>query len=52
MPFRRSCRITAKNEGPRPVDAFYYYVDYRELPGLPADTPYFHAITLPARARS
>jgi hypothetical protein len=43
MPFRRSCRITAANEGTRPVDAFYYYIDYRELPGLAADTPYFHA---------
>ncbi|HSQ79366.1 MAG TPA: glycoside hydrolase family 172 protein [Candidatus Bathyarchaeia archaeon] len=43
MPFRRSCRITAKNEGTRPVDAFYYYVDYRELPDLPADAAYFHA---------
>jgi len=43
MPFRRSCRITAKNEGTRPVDAFYYYIDYRELPALPDDTPTFHA---------
>ncbi len=43
MPFRRSCRITAANEGTRPVDAFYYYIDYRELSGLAADTPYFHA---------
>jgi len=43
MPFRRACRITATNEGARPVDAFYYYVDYRELPDLPAGTPYFHA---------
>ena len=43
MPFRRSCRITVKNEGTRAVDAFYYYVDYRELPGLPADASYFHA---------
>ncbi len=43
MPFRRSCRITAENEGTRAVDAFYYYVDYRELPGLPADAAYFHA---------
>ena len=31
MPFRRSCRVTATNEGTRPVDAFYYYIDYREL---------------------
>jgi D-arabinan exo alpha-(1,3)/(1,5)-arabinofuranosidase (non-reducing end) len=43
MPFRRSCRVTAKNEGTRAVDAFYYYIDYRELAELPPDTPYFHA---------
>jgi hypothetical protein len=43
MPFRRSCRITAENQGTRPVDAFYYYVDYRELSDLPADAAYFHA---------
>ena len=43
LPFRKSCRITVENEGTRAVDAFYYYVDYRELAGLPADTPYFHA---------
>ncbi len=35
MPFRRSCRITATNEGARAVDAFYYYIDYRELKDLP-----------------
>ena len=43
MPFRRSCRITATNEGTRAVDAFYYYIDYRELGDLPEGTPYFHA---------
>ena len=43
MPFRRSCRVTATNEGTRPVDAFYYYIDYRELDGLDPRTPYFHA---------
>jgi len=43
MPFRRSCRITATNEGTRPVDAFYYYIDYRELEGLGPETAYFHA---------
>ena len=43
MPFRRSCRVTVRNEGTRAVDAFYYYIDYRELPDLPADTPTFHA---------
>src|SRR5512136_2945177 len=35
-PVRRSCRITATNEGARPVDAFYYYIDYRELLDIPA----------------
>jgi hypothetical protein len=25
------------------VGAFYYYIDYRELPELPSDTPCFHA---------
>jgi len=43
MPFRWSCRVTATNEGRRPVDAFYYYIDYRELPDLKPDAPYFHA---------
>jgi hypothetical protein len=43
MPFRWSCRMTVTNEGARPVDAFYYYVDYRELEGLRPDAPYFHA---------
>jgi hypothetical protein len=43
MPFRRGCRITATNEGERAVDAFYYYIDYRELPDLAEGTPYFHA---------
>ena len=31
------------NEGRGEVPAFYYYVDYRELPSLPHGTPYFHA---------
>ncbi|MGA2531876.1 MAG: glycoside hydrolase family 172 protein [Candidatus Aminicenantales bacterium] len=43
MPFRWSCRVTVTNEGQRPVDAFYYYIDYRELDGLRPDAPYFHA---------
>lgn len=43
MPFRRSARITVTNEGSQPVGAFYYYIDYRELPELPEETPYFHA---------
>ncbi len=43
MPFRRSARITATNEGSKPVGAFYYYIDYRKFSKLPEDTPYFHA---------
>ena len=43
MPFRKSARITVTNEGTRTVGAFYYYIDYRELPAVPSDTPYFHA---------
>jgi len=43
MPFRESALITATNEGTGAVGAFYYYIDYRELPELSADTPYFHA---------
>ena len=43
MPFRQSARITVTNEGQQTVPAFYYYVDYRELKDLAADTPRFHA---------
>jgi hypothetical protein len=43
MPFRRSARITVTNEDQKPVDAFYYYVDYRVLKELSESTPYFHA---------
>ncbi|MBN2206642.1 MAG: DUF2961 domain-containing protein, partial [Candidatus Aminicenantes bacterium] len=43
MPFRTSARITVTNEGAATIPAFYYYIDYRLLPSLPADTPTFHA---------
>jgi hypothetical protein len=43
MPFRWSCRLTVTNDGPRPVDAFYFAIDYRELSGLDPAAPYFHA---------
>jgi len=43
MPFQKSARITVTNEGSREIPAFYYYVDYRELSWMGADTPYFHA---------
>ncbi|NOR54536.1 MAG: DUF2961 domain-containing protein, partial [Candidatus Aminicenantes bacterium] len=41
MPFKNSARITVTNEGTRRGGAFYYYIDYRELPELPAGTPSF-----------
>lgn len=44
MPFRKSARITVTNEGRLPVRLFFYYIDWRRLPDLPADTPYFHAV--------
>jgi hypothetical protein len=43
MPFRKSCRITITNEGTRRVQNLYYHVDWRKLPSLSQDTPYFHA---------
>ncbi len=43
MPFRKSCLITLTNEGDRFVPMFYYHVDYRKYPSLPADIAYFHA---------
>ena len=43
MPFRSRARIEIENDTGRQIDAFYYYVDYEQLPSLPADTPYFHA---------
>lgn len=42
MPFRQSCKITATDEGNRPVTMFYYHVDWQKHPSLPADVAYFH----------
>jgi len=44
MPFHKSARVTVSNDSPdKRVQALYYYVDWQKLPGLPADTMYFHA---------
>src|ERR1700704_2709273 len=43
MPFRKSARITATNEGPLEVGAFYSNIDYQIVPALPEDMLYFHA---------
>jgi hypothetical protein len=43
MPFRKSARLTATNEGAQKIGAFYSNVDYQLVPSLPDDTLYFHA---------
>jgi len=34
MPFNKSARVTITNEGKKPVTAFYYYVDWTQLPSF------------------
>ncbi len=43
MPFAKGARIEIENDAEKPIDAFYYYVDYTELAALPADLGRFHA---------
>ena len=43
MPFRESCKITVTDEGNRPVNMFYYHVDWQRHASLPADIGYLHA---------
>src|SRR4051812_42847590 len=43
MPFRKSARITATNEGTQNVGAFYSNIDYQIVPSLPERSLYFHA---------
>jgi Protein of unknown function (DUF2961) len=44
MPFQKTARLTVTNEGSRPVDDFYFNIDYRVYKrALPSDTLYFHA---------
>jgi hypothetical protein len=43
MPFGDGAKVTVTNEGPDPVDAFYYYIDYQTYDSLPADVGRFHA---------
>ena len=43
MPFRKSARITATNEGAEKVGAFYSNIDYQIVPSLPERALYFHA---------
>jgi hypothetical protein len=43
MPFAKGARIEIENQNERDIDNFYYYVDYYEMPQLPADMGRFHA---------
>jgi hypothetical protein len=43
MPFRKSARVTATNEGERNVGAFYSNIDYQLVSSLPERTLYFHS---------
>jgi Protein of unknown function (DUF2961) len=43
MPFHKSARWTLTNGAARPIDSFYYNIDYTALDSLPADTRHFHA---------
>jgi len=43
MPFRKSARITATNEGSSKVNAFYSNIDYQLVPALSDRALYFHA---------
>jgi hypothetical protein len=38
MPFHKSARWTLTNGSGRPIDAFYYNIDYTALDSMPADT--------------
>lgn len=44
MPFRKSARITVTNEGRTNISPFFWYVDWQQVPSLPEDTTYFHAM--------
>ncbi|MBE3098130.1 MAG: DUF2961 domain-containing protein [Planctomycetes bacterium] len=43
MPFQKSARIEIENQSAKPLNAFYYQIDYLKEESLPPDTPYFCA---------
>jgi hypothetical protein len=43
MPFTNGARVTVFNDGPLPVDAFYYYIDYQKQDSPAAGCARFHA---------
>jgi hypothetical protein len=43
MPFAKGARIEIENQSDKPIEAFYYYVDYYEVEKLSPDAGRFHA---------
>ncbi|MEM2448711.1 MAG: glycoside hydrolase family 172 protein [Candidatus Bathyarchaeia archaeon] len=43
MPFSKNARIEIENQSDKPVNAFYYHIDYEELPVLDGNMLRFHA---------
>lgn len=43
MPFRKSARVEISNESDVRVDAYYFYVDWRQYKTMPENVGYFHA---------
>ena len=44
MPFRESAKVTVSNESDTfRTGSFYFYLDWKEVPEMAADAPYFHA---------
>jgi len=43
MPFGNGAKLTVENQSEKPIDSFYYYVDYEEHPSIDADAGRFHA---------
>jgi D-arabinan exo alpha-(1,3)/(1,5)-arabinofuranosidase (non-reducing end) len=43
MPFEKGARIEIENQAEKPIEAFYYFVDYYEMEKLPAEMGRFHA---------
>ena len=43
MPYANGARLTLTNEGPEPVAAVWYHIEYERMPELPAGLGRFHA---------
>ncbi|HPA45025.1 MAG TPA: DUF2961 domain-containing protein [bacterium] len=54
MPFAESAKITIENQSDQKCNAFYYFIDYEEMPKLDRDVLQFHAwwnheLTMPSK---